>query len=130
MGALRRRAVSSGVTIDAWLNVAMARRFIDDVPPLEQEMSRMRIREPANRRLRAWQRYLEEQDGPAPIDELPEVVVSRDAIDDGAARWLDAPELLELTDLEWDLARRCEIRAVGLGMSLQKFVLAATAHVL
>lgn len=127
MGALRRRAASSGVTTDAWLNVAVARRFMIDVKPLEQEVRRIPVREAADRRLRAWQRYLEEQDGPAPTDELPEVVISRGAIDDGASRWLDAPELLELTDLEWDLARRCEIRAVGLGMSLRKFVIAATA---
>jgi hypothetical protein len=101
-----------------------------DAMPLELAVGRMPVRKAADRRLRAWQRYLEEQDGPAPTDELPEVVVSRGAIDDGALRWLDAPELLELTDLEWDLARRCEIRAVGLGMGLQKFVAAVTACVL
>jgi hypothetical protein len=129
MGALRRRATSSGVTTDAWLNVAVARRFMIDVKPLEQEVRRIPVREPADGRLRAWQHYLEEQDGPAPTDELPEVVVSRGAID-VASTWLDAPGLLELTDLEWDLARRCEIRAVGLGMSLQKFVVASTACVL
>lgn len=127
---MRRRAASSGVTVDAWVNVAVARRFIDDVPPLEQVVNRMPVREPADGRLRAWQRYLEDQDGPAPIDELPEAVVSRGAIDDCASTWLDAQELLKLTDLEWDLARRCEVRAVGLGISLQRFMAAATTRVL
>jgi hypothetical protein len=87
----------------------------------------MPIREPADRRLRAWQRYLEEQDGPARTDELPEVVVSRAAVGASTSGSLDAAELLELSDREWDLARRCEIRAAGIGLNLQEFVAVAAA---
>ncbi len=90
----------------------------------------MPVRDPADRRLRAWQRYLEEQDGPAPTDELPEVVVSRAATGVGTSGSLDVAELLELSDREWDLARRCEIRAAGVGLNLQEFVAVASTSAL
>lgn len=101
---------------------------MDELLPLEQRVRDMPVRASANRRLFAWQRYLEQQDGPALTDELPEIVVSRAAIGNGASMSLEAPGFLELTDREWNLARHCEIRAAGLGLSLQKFVAAPSAR--
>jgi hypothetical protein len=90
----------------------------------------MPVRASADRRVSAWQRYLEQQDGPALADELPEIVFSRAAIGTGASMWLEAAGFLELTDREWDVARHCEIRAAGLGLSLQEFVAAVGLGVL
>lgn len=99
-----------------------------DVPLLEERIGRTTIPESSDRRIRDWQRYLELRDGPGLCDELPEVVFSSKAIGEGPLRSLDTASLLTLSDLEWDLARRCEIRAAGQNVSLSAFVRAASTY--
>jgi hypothetical protein len=86
------------------------------------------VRRPSDRRLRDWQSYLEEQDGPGLGDELPEVVLSKAALGIEPDTPIDIPRLLALTDSDWDLARHCEIRAAGLKVGAPAFF--ATASVL
>jgi hypothetical protein len=118
-GRLRRRAVESGVTVDAWLNVALPYGFTGAKLSLELKTGLLQL--PAqhsnDRRIEAWQRYLEEQDGPGLDDELPEVVLSQAALEIGSEDRIDIPRLLALTDSDWEFARYCEIRAAGLGLS-------------
>lgn len=129
-GRLRRRAAQCGVTTDAWLNVALTlggTGSIRSARSLERVLPRVSVRHPSDRRLRDWQRYLEEQDGPGLSDELPEVVLSKTAIGIGPDTPIDIPQLLALTDSDWDLARRCEIRAVGLKLGAPAFFATASA---
>lgn len=78
---------------------------------------------------RGWQRYLEQQDGPGLTDELPEVVFSRMAIGPDELSNDEVRKLLKLPDLDWDVARHCEIRAAGLNLSLPVFVRAMSTGV-
>jgi hypothetical protein len=127
--SLRRRAATCGVTADAWLNVAMAQTAMGDIELLERRLDLTPVRRATDRRLCDWQDYLEGQDGPGVVDELPEVVFSMGAIGNEALRKADIADLLVLSDREWDLARRCEIRAAGLSLSLPAFVQATSTPV-
>lgn len=113
---LRIRAVESGLTVDAWLGIAIAYAIvkrevaeIDLVAELRCELGSTPLCFAPNERLRSWQRYLLSADGPGHRDELPEAVMgagvaSRDAIE-------ALPVALDLEDAEWALARECELRA-------------------
>lgn len=87
----------------------------------------MVFRRPADPRLRDWQRYLEDKDGPGLGDELPEIVISEAALGIKPCTAINVRGLLELTDSDWDLARRCEIRAVGLKLGTPTLVASALA---
>lgn len=87
----------------------------------------MVFRRPADPRLRAWQRYLEDKDGPGLGDELPEIVISEAALGIESGTPINVRGLLELTDSDWDLARCCEIRAVGLKLDAPALVASALA---
>lgn len=118
-GMLRRRAVESGVTVDAWLNVALGSGFTGARLSLDLKAGLLQVpaRHSHDRRIDAWQRYLEEQDGPGLDDELPEVVLSQAALEIGSDDRIDISRLLALTGSDWEFARYCEIRAAGLGVS-------------
>jgi hypothetical protein len=115
---LRTRAVENGVTVDAWLNVALAGGLTGTKlsRDLKVGLFKLPVRRSSNRRIEAWQRYLEEQDRPGLDDELPEVVLSQAALEIESKDSVDIPRLLALTDSDWEFARDCEIRAAGLGV--------------
>jgi hypothetical protein len=99
-----------------------ARQFRDS---LERALQGLTLRRPADPRLRAWQRYLEEQDGPGLGDELPEIVISETAVGIEPSALIKVRGLLELTDSDWDLARRGEIKAVGLKLDAPSLLASA-----
>jgi hypothetical protein len=120
---LRFRAGSCGVTTDAWLNIAFAvsqlGRSVSALGGGLEALPAIRASDP---RLRSWQDYLRECDGPGLSDELPEVVFSHSASDSIELAEIDVEAVLELGDSDWDLARRCEIRAAGLGQALPEYM--------
>lgn len=112
------RAVESGLTVDAWLGIAIAYAIVkrealevDMATELGCALESAPLRFAPNERLRSWQRYLLCADGPGHGDELPEAVMGAGISSRAAGEAL--PLALSLRDSEWALARECELRAAA-----------------
>jgi hypothetical protein len=130
--ALRTRARDQGVTVDAWLGIALATQealsALDRtscVQRLRSRLAKAPLLHADGRRLRAWQRYLEQCDGPGLDDELPEIVLSADAELPAAT---DIQMALRLGSAEWDIGRQCELRASALATPLPDYIRALASQ--
>lgn len=124
---LRVRAVESGVTVDAWLGIAIAYVLvqretleIDLATELQRALESAPLHFGPSERLRSWQRYLLSADGPGLGDELPEVVMSAGVSSRDATGALQPA--LDLKDSEWVLARECELRAAAGPTPLRDYI--------
>ena len=129
---LRGRAREAGVSVDAWLAIALGLRSalagadsVDRLLRLQEALIAEPIRPAADRRLRGWQRYLWERDSPSLVDELPEVVLSSSTCDRSVS--VDVASAFEVDAAEWDLGRECEIRAAALATPMPSYIRALTA---
>jgi hypothetical protein len=113
---LRHRATQAGVTVDAWLGIALAYACVADrrrdlegalLGAVDQDPLRFAPTSP----LRSWQHYLLSADGPSISDELPEVVLGA-GLGEAEAEDLLGPAL-GLTRAQWELGRECELRAAA-----------------
>lgn len=124
---LRHRAGAAGVTVDAWLGIALAyeqvRRELVQVS-LSEKVRAALPASPldfgATEKVRAWQRYLLQADAPGLSDELPEVVLGSGISCATAARLL--PAALRVPSDEWDLGRECELRAAAAALPLPDYI--------
>jgi hypothetical protein len=124
---LRRRAGTTGVTVDAWLGIAIGyeqvRAELAHVS-LSEKVRRALPASPldfgATEKVRAWQRYLLQADAPGLSDELPEVVLGGGISCATAARVL--PAALRIPSDEWDLGRECELRAAAASLPLPDYI--------
>lgn len=124
---IRRRAGAAGVTVDAWLGIALAYEKVRAELAHISLAQELQAALPANpldfgrtEMVRAWQRYLLRADAPGLGDELPEVVLGRGISCEMAARLL--PAALRLPSDEWDLARECELRAAAVELPLPDYI--------
>lgn len=115
------------MTVDAWLGIALAYEQVRAELPdaaLMQRLRRVLPSQPlhfsATDRLRGWQRYLIQGDGPGLRDELPEVVIGRGVSAKSAAHVL--PAALRLSSDEWLLGRECELRATAVAVPLPDYI--------
>lgn len=125
---LRRRAGAAGVTVDAWLGIALAyeqvRAELASHVSLSEKVGAALPASPldfgATEKVRAWQRYLLRADAPGLSDELPEVVLGGGISCATAARVL--PAALRIPSDEWDLSRECELRAAAAALPLSSYI--------
>lgn len=124
---LRVRAVESGVTVDAWLGIAISYALVqretlevDLAAELQCALESAPLRFGSSERLCSWQRYLLSADGPGLGDELPEVVMGAGVSSSDAASVLQ--QALELKDSAWVLARECELRAAAGPTPLRDYI--------
>jgi hypothetical protein len=124
---IRRRAGAAGVTVDAWLGIALAYEKVRAELAHISLAQRLRAALPASpldfaatERVRAWQRYLLRADAPGLSDELPEVVLGSSIDGPTAARLL--PAALRIPSDEWDLACECELRAAAAALPLPDYI--------
>lgn len=133
---LRTRAAESGLTVDAWLGIAIAYATVKQeaigvelATEIRCGLASAPLRFAPNEQLRSWQRYLLSADGPGHGDELPEVVVGAYISSQGAAGAV--PMAVELDDTEWKLACECELRAAAvptpLGVYIRGLIAAGTS---
>jgi len=115
---LRLRAIEAGVTVDAWLGIALTYEQVRterSASNLSRLLRRALASQPLHfapsEKLRAWQRYLIEADAPGLSDELPEVVVGA-GISSAAATQLLAGAL-RIDPGDWQLTAECELHAAA-----------------
>jgi hypothetical protein len=124
--ALRRRASAAGLGLDAWLGLALAVQAArvdlgaERLIAIRRRLPFEPITRASDRRLRAWQDHLVRCDSAALRDELPEVVLPVAISDEAARAGIAASPTV--SGAEWELARRCELRATGLGRSLPDYI--------
>lgn len=124
---LRRRAGAAGLTVDAWLGIALAYEQVRAELSHVSLSEKVRAALPANPldfgatdQVRAWQRYLLQADAPGLGDELPEVVLGGGISCAMAARLL--PATLSIATDDWVLGRECELRAAAAAQPLPDYI--------
>jgi hypothetical protein len=129
---LRLRATEAGVTVDAWLGIALAYEQVQAELPdrdlsrrLRSALSSRPLRFASTDKLRGWQRYLLQADSPGLRDELPEVVLGAGISISVVARAL--PAALRLGSGDWQLGCECELRAAADMTLLPEYIRALAA---
>lgn len=124
---LRRRAREAGLTVDAWLGIALAYEQVRAEQPnvsLSEKVRAALLANPldfgATDPIRAWQRYLLQADAPGLSDELPEVVFGGGISYATALHLL--PAALCIPSDDWALGRECELRAAAAADPLPDYI--------
>lgn len=121
------RGREAGVSVDAWMGIALALHGVRALLADPNSVSRLRaglanspVRAAADRRLRGWQRYLSDYDSPGLRDELPEIVLAESVSEEAARRHVAA--VLAISSESWEIGRQCEMRAAGANVPLPTYI--------